>query len=309
MTTLTSKQIIKMMTGSDAWRVTGVFGEMAPPRTRPHDGTDYAVDSGTKLVVPADAVVTSELYGVTYSHPSKSNGQDYGNWTMFYVPSWDRTYLYAHTMHGQSMVNIGDKLAAGALVTLSGNTGLSTGPHLHLTVAKGKHTTFSSLSKAAINFEKDVVTVEDESQPTPEPTPEPVFKPYQHTIVGGSTLYKRDGTAQEIETTSDHVVTIIEEVGNLGRFKASWLKGVTESYTDLSDNDSVNYVGKNVTIKAGSVLYDANGNAEEIKITSEKTVTVISQIGDGINPNTLLNFKASWLIGVTNSYAKVSTLK
>lgn len=65
---------------------------------------------------------------------------------------------------------------------------------------------------------------------TPEKPDEPTFKPYSYTIPAGATLYKRNGGKHSIKTTRAHTVTITEVVNGLGRFKASWLKGVSEAY-------------------------------------------------------------------------------
>lgn len=58
----------------------------------------------------------------------------------------------------------------------------------------------------------------------------PSFKPYSYTIPAGATLYKRNGGKHSIKTTRAHTVTITEVVNGLCRFKASWLKGVSEAY-------------------------------------------------------------------------------
>jgi murein DD-endopeptidase MepM/ murein hydrolase activator NlpD len=45
--------------------------------------------------------------------------------------------IYAHLKQKGSLVNIGDKIFAGQPIGLSGNTGFSTTPHLHLVVMVG----------------------------------------------------------------------------------------------------------------------------------------------------------------------------
>lgn len=146
-------EILELMTGSKTWPVTGVFGENAWPRTRPHDGTDFATSTGTPLRVPADAEIVFEKYGVKQASTT-SFGHDYGNYTGFYIAEWDVTLYVAHTQYGKSVVNVGDKLAKGDLITLAGNTGLSTGPHTHIGIAPGKHKTLQSARDNAIDFEK-----------------------------------------------------------------------------------------------------------------------------------------------------------
>ena len=62
---------------------------------------------------------------------------------------WDANYIliqhsdgtlghYVHLQKGGVKVNIGDKVVAGQFIGLSGNTGHSTGPHLHFAVFKAQ---------------------------------------------------------------------------------------------------------------------------------------------------------------------------
>ncbi len=44
--------------------------------------------------------------------------------------------IYAHLMHNGSKVKVGDTVAAGDLIGWSGNTGFTSGPHLHFSVFK-----------------------------------------------------------------------------------------------------------------------------------------------------------------------------
>jgi murein DD-endopeptidase MepM/ murein hydrolase activator NlpD len=62
--------------------------------------------------------------------------QDYGNYVI--IQHADRTLAqYFHLRQGGAQVRLGDRVRAGALIGLSGNTGQSTGPHLHFDVVRG----------------------------------------------------------------------------------------------------------------------------------------------------------------------------
>ncbi len=90
-----------------------------------HTGTDFNPGVGSEISAIADGVVTwvgwnpnyAFGYFVTIQH--NVNGQT--------VES-----LYAHMIDGSSPLSPGQTVAAGDLVGSVGNTGLSTGPHLHL---------------------------------------------------------------------------------------------------------------------------------------------------------------------------------
>jgi murein DD-endopeptidase len=89
----------------------------------PHFGTDYAVPIGTELLSIADGVVVKSQYNRfagNYINIRHTNG------------SLSR---YLHL--SQRNVEAGDKVSKGQLIGLTGNTGRTTGPHLHLELFVG----------------------------------------------------------------------------------------------------------------------------------------------------------------------------
>lgn len=88
-----------------------------------HDGADIANSIGTELKAIADGVVYKKGY----------NSGGYGNYMIIKhtVPSGQRVYaLYGH-MNTQSFLSTGDLVSKGQLVGYMGNTGNTTGPHVH----------------------------------------------------------------------------------------------------------------------------------------------------------------------------------
>ncbi|WP_240377219.1 M23 family metallopeptidase [Bacillus piscicola] len=87
---------------------------------RMHNGIDYANKIGTSVIAAADGEVTRARhmngYGNTVTIKHFINGQTYET-------------LYAHL--NQFSVSVGDKVSAGQEIAKMGNTGRSTGPHLH----------------------------------------------------------------------------------------------------------------------------------------------------------------------------------
>lgn len=311
---LNYRDIMKLSTKDDFdWRITGKFDERAWPRHNPHTGTDFGMDVGTPIYAMADAEVVAENSGIDFA-TVKSTGalaNDYGNWTMYYVPSWDRTYLDGHTQLDQSAVKVGQILKQGDLITKSGNTGVSSGPHLHRTVAPGRHTTLQSLFSNAIDFVKDTPVVND-TEVAPGPAG---LKPYLATIPAGSTLYDRNGLAYRKPTTAAHEVKVYEEIGDLRGFSASWLQGVSAAYFKVGATPKPakpaykDRKGSIVTIVAKAALRDANDNVYPVRTTRDQVVTVTGQVGDGISGKTLLKFSAKWLQGVTHAYVRLENVK
>lgn len=101
------------------------------PATRGHNGLDYACPVGTPVVAAASGVVTrSELDTQTAANSKTGYGyhvriQHENGWTS----------VYGH--FSQLQVKTGQKILAGEVIGLSGNTGFSTGPHLHFEVRTG----------------------------------------------------------------------------------------------------------------------------------------------------------------------------
>ena len=106
--------VMGVLTSSFGWREHPIDGE-----EKFHNGVDLAVNTGTQVQAFADGVVDyigddPDEYGL-YLQISHANG----------VKSF-----YAHC--SQILVNQGQTVKAGETVALSGDTGYSTGPHLHL---------------------------------------------------------------------------------------------------------------------------------------------------------------------------------
>ena len=83
-----------------------------------HTGVDYACKEGTDILAVADGTVTSANWGKSYGTQivQKIDGQNV--WV-----------IYAHL--SKSLVKAGDKVTKGQMIAESGNTGNSSGPHLH----------------------------------------------------------------------------------------------------------------------------------------------------------------------------------
>lgn len=91
-----------------------------------HNGTDFGMPTGTGVKAPLKGVVQDS--GNTDAFPGCYS---YGKWVLVRHANGLST-LYAHL--SLIKVNTGEAVAEGQLLGYSGNTGYSTGPHLHFTV-------------------------------------------------------------------------------------------------------------------------------------------------------------------------------
>jgi murein DD-endopeptidase MepM/ murein hydrolase activator NlpD len=88
-----------------------------------HVGIDIKVPIGTRIYSMADGVVRGSLYN-----------PNLGNFIVIEHCSGTRT-LYAHL--SRRFVTTGERVQIGQTIGMSGNTGNSTGPHLHLEMKHG----------------------------------------------------------------------------------------------------------------------------------------------------------------------------
>ena len=121
------KKISSMPLGRPhAGKITSRFGYRVNPFTRRgrelHSGIDIKGRIGEPIRVTADGVVTFSGYEGNYGYVVKVKHQN-GYETR-----------YAHLVRTQ--VKRGQRVEAGSVVGLLGNTGRSTGPHLHYEILK-----------------------------------------------------------------------------------------------------------------------------------------------------------------------------
>lgn len=104
-------------------RVTSFFGFRKSPFTgipSYHEGTDFSAMTGTKIFSTADGIVV---------HAGTRTG--YG-----YLVTIDHGfgYMTRYAHNSKLLVKVGDRVKKGDVISLSGSTGRSAGPHLHYEV-------------------------------------------------------------------------------------------------------------------------------------------------------------------------------
>lgn len=113
--------------------LTQYFGNTAFSTKNPqvYNGSGHnGIDLGVRVGTPIYAALAGTVLG-TGNTDAACNGVSYGKWVLIRHAN-GLTTLYAHL----SVINVsaGDKVATRQKIGLSGNTGYSTGPHLHFTV-------------------------------------------------------------------------------------------------------------------------------------------------------------------------------
>lgn len=98
----------------------GLRDQPAPGASTNHGGIDIAIPEGTNIYACADGTVTVSQY-------SDSAGNfitiDHGN-------GYESLYMH----NSELLVNVGDTVKKGDLIAHSGNTGITSGPHLHFQI-------------------------------------------------------------------------------------------------------------------------------------------------------------------------------
>lgn len=122
--TINGKPNIQPVSLKEFKRISSDFGYRWHPvhgRKLMHDGIDFAGPIGTKIHATGDGVVTT----------AHRNRFGYGNLVIIEHHGGYKT-KYAHL--DKILVTKGDKITRGQIIATMGNTGISTGPHLHYEV-------------------------------------------------------------------------------------------------------------------------------------------------------------------------------
>ena len=106
--------------------ITSYCGERENPilhKQENHNGLDIAVPEGTDVIAVKSGTVTEVRTSATYGKVLEYETKD------------GYTVMYAHL--SKVLVKQGEEIKQGQVVAKSGNTGLSTGPHLHYSLWNG----------------------------------------------------------------------------------------------------------------------------------------------------------------------------
>lgn len=123
-----------------------------------HHGIDVALPVGTPLVAPADGKVVH-----------KGSGDSGGN--VLIMQHGPKDFIVFYHLQKPSALKVGDSVKQGQVVAYSGNTGRSTGPHLHMELRNSRNWGDTR------NPVPELVSEVEAPAPAPEPVVEEPKKP------------------------------------------------------------------------------------------------------------------------------------
>lgn len=116
----------------EGYRLTSPFGYRIHPvyKTRKfHKGVD--------LVTPkANDPIYAFTAGEVFHAKEGATGSGFGNYGIVVAIKDDKGYLHCYAHLSAALVKVGERVSKGQMIGRQGNTGISTGPHLHYEIRK-----------------------------------------------------------------------------------------------------------------------------------------------------------------------------
>lgn len=212
----------------------------------PHKGVDFQTPMSTPIYSASDGIVDYKGY--------EADGAGY---YVVIESEWNEHKIWLYYMHlsDYSTIEVGDSVDAGDQIALSGNTGNSTGPHMHFEIRQDSQSFNAYMNRrnpelwmaisgmgaicGRVPFAGDGARVDI----NPDPKPRPPYTTYSYSLT-----YTFDG-----KIGSDD---IYQENYAIGEMKPG-------TYTITS----INGYRRTVTVRAGQVI-----NVDPTPLIEEKTV-------------------------------------
>lgn len=140
---------------------------------RNHHGIDFAEPGYHEIKAVAAGKVSRSYLSTSYGE------------VVFIVHSiYGTTYesVYAHMRTGSRRVRVGDKVKQGQVIGIMGNTGRSTGQHLHFELHKGRWNINKTNAVNPLNYLGKDLNPKDINSPVKKPTNSSVIKSIQKTL-------------------------------------------------------------------------------------------------------------------------------
>lgn len=166
--------------GNLIYRYSSPFG----PRTHPVTGELESMHEGLDLAVRSNTTLIAVEAGTIESTKSAKDGNAAGN--RLYLVSEDGLRRYAYMHLNTFLVKTGDVVRKGQRIALSGNTGRSTGPHLHFGFWDMMNDRYIDPQPAVKYWEANMDWEAYLAGETAEPTPGPSISPSPSpSLIGG----------------------------------------------------------------------------------------------------------------------------
>lgn len=171
-----------------------------------HEGVDYATPVGTELFAPFDGIILKDQIDKAY-----------GNYLVIFDPIQKCAMWFCHL--NDTPVNAGDRVTRGQLVAHTGNTGNSTGPHLHVnlceTDSQGNRLNLTNGYKGFLDLLKMVEYIE-----MSDPKEQIIIDVYK-ALTG---KYPSDDVKKWRLQQGKNTVELIEDIcGGDGDFRLRWV--------------------------------------------------------------------------------------
>jgi len=220
--------------------VANITNRFQPTGNNKHFGVDFAQKGTNLITASADGTVTRSYYSTSYGECimilHEVNGQVYET-------------VYAHLQSSSRKVKVGDYVKKGQAIGIMGNTGNSSGQHLHFELHEGR---WNDAKSNAVNPLDYFVT---ESKPT-------VSDNIEYTVKPGDTLYqiskKYNTTVQALSDYNNISKTNVIKPGQ--KIKIPSTKAL---YYEIKKGDTISKIAKEFhtsveKIKEWNELQDIN---------------------------------------------------
>lgn len=132
---------------ANEFKVTSPYGKRKDPVTGVESAMHYGIDFGVPVGTPVVSAVTGKIDAAGFENPEDEK-QGFGRRVRQIVQEGEKRFYVYYAHLSEISVKEGEEVVAGTRVGLSGNTGKSSGPHLHFEVrpigGKGLDVTFQA---------------------------------------------------------------------------------------------------------------------------------------------------------------------